>query len=321
MARGLCRQRWAPVVVMVLVAAGGALGAQETGVIRGTVVDQDGSGVEAARVVVNRLGSTDQFEANTGGNGDYAQDALAAGLYAVTANKEGLGGETYRVRVREGRTVRVNFRLEPGRRVSTWLTDLSEREALSSRFAAGVEASRSRDFEEAIDLFQQTLELSPHCVECSFNLAVAYVEVGQLDDAEKWFKQVLQITPTYAAAYYGLSNVYTQQGRSEEAVQVRGEANRLALARLAAGRAQASDAVERGVTFLKAGNIADAQRRFREALDKDSNYAPAHFWLGVTQLQSNVHDRATASFRRYLQLEASGKFADRAREHLASLQP
>ena len=313
---------WAPIVVCVLVAAGGNPHAQETGVIRGTVVDQDGHAVDAARVVMSRLGgSTDRSEAETGFDGGYAQEALTAGVYTVTADKQGLSGETFRVRVRAGRTVRVNFLLKPGLRVSTWLTTLSEREALSSVFAAGVEASRSRDFEEAIDLFNRATELSPTCVECRFNLAVAYVEVGQLADAEASFKRVLDILPDYTAAYYGLSNVYMQQGRQAEAIEVRGEANHLALKRLTAWRAQATDAVERGLTFLNAGNIVDAQRRFREALEKDVNHAPAYYWLGVSLLKSNVLDRAAASFRRYLRLEGNGEFAELARKQLASIEP
>ena len=313
---------WAPIVVCVLVAAGDHPHAQETGVIRGTVVDQDGHAVDAARVVVSRLGgTTDRFEAKTGSDGGYVQETLAAGVYAVTADKQGLSGETFRVRVRAGRTVRVNFLLEPGLRVSTWLTALSEREALSSIFTAGVEANRSLDFEEAIDLFNRAIELNPTCIECNFNLAVAYIKVGQLVDAEASFKRVLDITPDYAAAYYGLSNIYTQQGRQAEAVEVRGEANRLTLERLAAWRAQATDAVERGLTFLNAGNIADAQRRFRDALEKDVNHAPAHYWLGVSLLKSNVLDRAAASFRRYLRLEENGEFAELARKQLASIEP
>ena len=187
--RGLVQFRYASrvqwIVVMLLISAGTGLHAQETGIVRGTVIDQDGRAVDAARVVVSRLGaSADQFEAETGGDGGYVREALPAGVYAVMAEKEGLSGETFLVRVREGRTVHVTLRLEPGRRVSTWSTELVGRAVLSSLFSAGVEASRSRDFEEAIDLFRRTLALSPDCIECSYNLAVAYSEVGQLLDAE-----------------------------------------------------------------------------------------------------------------------------------------
>ena len=102
---------------------------------------------------------------------------------------------------------------------------------------------------------------------------------------------------------------------------MRGEANRLALERISIGQAQAADATEQGLTFLNAGNLADAQRRFREALNKNVNYAPAHYWLGVSLLQSNLQSEAADSFNRYLQLEVDGDFSNQAREHLASIRP
>ena len=298
------------------------LHAQETGIIRGTVIDQNNLAADSARITVSGLGSNaEQFEVETGEDGRYVQETIPVGTYAIMVDKEGMSGESFVIRVHEGRTVNVNLKLEPGRRMSTWVTGLAAREALSSVFAAGVEASRSRDFEEAIDLFHRTIELNPNCIECNFNLAVAYVEVGQLADAEARFKQIIEIRPDYPAAYYGLSDIYIRQNRREEAIRVRGEANRLALERISTGRVQATDATQRGLTFLNAGNVADAQRRFREALNRDINYAPAHYWLGISLLQSDSRSEAADSFNKYLQLEVNGDFSNEAREHLASIRP
>ena len=296
--------------------------AQDTGSIRGTVVDREGRPVGGASVIVSRLDEVrGQFQVETTGGGEYRQGALAAGLYSVTAAKDELGGALFRVRIRPGRTVTVNFLLEPGHRVETWLSDRGNREALASTFAAGVEASRARDFETAIEQFTQAIELNPTCLECNFNLAVAYTEVERFADAEVAFKRVLAITPDYSAAFYGLANLYRRQGRQEEAVAARGEANRLALERLAAGRAQAEDAVRSGVTFLNAGNVADARQRFEEAMKVFPGFAPAHYWLGVALLKSDAADpaAAAAAFQSYLQLTQDGDYVEQAREYLSSL--
>ena len=296
--------------------------AQDTGSIRGTVVDQEGRPVGGANVVVSQLDDVrGRFQVETTGGGEYQQETLAAGLYSVTAAKDELGGALFRVRVRPGRIVSVNFILEPVHRVETWLTERGEREVLVSTFAAGVEASRARDYETAIEQFTQAIELSPTCLECNFNLAVAYTEVERFADAEVAFKRVLEITPDYSAAYYGLASLYRKQGREEEAGAARGEANRLALERLAAGRAQAEDAVDRGVTFLNAGNVADARQRFEEAMRVHPGFAPAHYWLGVALLESEAADPAAAAnaFRSYLQLTQDGEYVEQAREHLSSV--
>ena len=149
---------------------------------------------------------------------------------------------------------------------------------MSRTFAAGIEASRSGDYDGAIDAFRSALDLSPTCLECHYNLAIAYTELDRFADAELEFQSVLRLREDYAAAYYGLSNIYTRQGRTAEAVNARSEANRLALARVTAGRAEAEDAVARGVTFFNAGNVAGTIGRFEAAVELDPTLAVAHYW-------------------------------------------
>ena len=114
--------------------------AQTTGAIRGIVRNSEGQAVGAARVVVNRLGPGDAgVEIETEADGRFAHDGLESGFYTVAADKDGLGSESYRVRVRGGRTVAVNFLVESGRRVTSGLVDL---------FGAGVAARRTGTYSE-----------------------------------------------------------------------------------------------------------------------------------------------------------------------------
>ena len=292
----------------------------EAGVIRGTVVDQEGQVIGGARVVMTSLGTAlARFEVETESDGRYAQTGLASGFYTVTAEKDELGSEVFRIRVRSGRTVDVNFALEPGRRVATWLSDVAGREELSRVFAAGVAANREGDFETAAERFTRTVELSSTCIECYFNLAVAYKELDRFAEAESAFRQAIDIKPDYAAAYYGLATIYVQLDRVEDAAAARGEANRIALEGLAAGRAQAEDAVSRGITFLEAGNVADAHRRFEEAVRNDHNYGPAYYWLGLSFLRQDRPDEAAREFTRYLGIEPNGEFSAETRQHLDTI--
>ena len=292
----------------------------EPGVIRGTVVDQQGHAIGGARVVVNSLGTTlERFEVETAPDGRYTQTGLASGFYTITAEKDELGSEVFRIRVRSGHTVDVNFALEPGRRVATWLSDVAGRQELYRIFAAGVAANREGDFETAAERFSQTLELSSSCVECYFNLAVALTDLDRFAEAESAFRQAIEIKPDYAPAHYGLATIYGRQDRAEDAAAARSEANRLTLERLAAGRAQAEDAVSRGIIFLDAGSVADAERHFEEALRNDRSYGPAYYWLGLSLLRRDRPDEAVHEFRRYLGLEPDGEFATQTREHLSTL--
>ena len=306
---------------MLLAAAVLPAHAQTTGVIRGTVLDERGHAVDGARVVVHLQGGAGvRFETETTPNGQFTQAGLDSGFYTVVADKGELGSEIYRVRVRENRTVKINFLLERGRSLALWLAAEGEREALAAAFAAGVAAKRAGSYEEAVVQFGRALDLSPSCIECHFNVGVTYLETGRFTQAEGAFRRALEIKPDYAVAYYGLANIYAQQNRTDDAATARGEANRIALAALTAREAQAADAVSRGVTFLDAGNAGDARRRFEDALERTPNFAPAYYWLGVTLTELGETALAAQELRRYLSLEPDGEHAAEAKERLRELE-
>jgi len=297
------------------------LGAQTAGQIRGTVVDAAGRVVTDSTVIISGLGDGRTTESRTDRDGRYADVGLPTGLYTVTAVKDELGSEVFRVRVRNGQTVEVNFALEPGRRAAAYLSEASDREALSRIFTAGLDSLRSGRHAAAVDHFLSALELSPTCIECHFNLAVSYTELGQLGDTELESQRVLLLKPNYAAAYYGLSGIYARQDRLDEAADARGAANRIAIERLESDRAQAQASIERGIGLLEAGNVADAIVRFGAAVDHDANLAAAHYWLGQALAESGRSAQSRSSLRRYLQLDPDGEFADHVRELLGDPDP
>ncbi len=302
-----------------LLGAGGA--AQEAGTIRGRVVDQDGRPVAGAEVVVRRLGDGgDGRTLETATDGAYAGSDVAAGLYAVTAGRDDLNSDMFRIRVRAGRTVEVNLELAAGRRDAAWIAELGDREAASRAFAAGLAANRAADYAAAVAQFARALERRPDCTECSYNLAVAYAELERFADAEAAFRRVLQIVPGYAAAHYGLASIYTRQGRAADAAAAREEATRLAVAQLAERRQQLQEELERGIARLDAGEVAGARAAFESLLRQDSSFPATHYWLAVSLLRSDDPDRAARALRRYLRLDGGGEHAASAREELARLE-
>ncbi len=300
----------------------GAAGAtQEAGTIRGRVLDRDGRPVAGAEVVVRRFGGGgDGRTLETTADGTYAGSDVAAGLYTVTAGRDDLNSDMFRIRVRAGRTVEVNMELAAGRRNAAWIAELGDREAASRAFAAGLAANRAADYAAAVAEFARALERRPDCTECSYNLAVAYTELERFADAEDAFRQVLRIAPDYAAAHYGLASIYTRQGRAADAAAAREEATRLAVAQLAERRQRLQEELEQGIARLDAGEVAGARATFERLLRQDSSFPATHYWLAVSLLRSNDPDRAARALRRYLRLDGGGEHAASAREELARLQ-
>lgn len=297
------------------------LNAQSAGTVSGSVVDEHGVSVVGAHVVITalRAGGT-VARIDTGRDGRFNQSNIAAGLYEIRSAQRELGSDAYRLRIREGHTVEVAFVLTPGRE-PTPLIDAAARDAFAIIFAAGVAANKSGQYFNAVTQFNHAAELNRGCFECHYNTGVAYSSLKQWADAEKAFMRALTIDKEYAAAYYGLSAVYTELGRPNDATTARAKAHRIALASLDAGHQRAADGVTRGIVFYSAGSLDDARRLFADAIAESQNYAPAHYWLGVTLADLQENQRAVRSLRHYLSFDASGEHAVRARALLANLEP
>ena len=111
---------------------------QTSGTVQGMVVDDQGQPINEATISINNLQAADNSETQTSTDGRLHYSGVSPGIYTITASKNELGGEVFRIRVRGNRTVSVNFELTPGQRVAADLGEAAQREALSRTFATGI---------------------------------------------------------------------------------------------------------------------------------------------------------------------------------------
>lgn len=314
--------RWITVVAVVLAPAFFAEPtiAQPAGTVRGQVVDLQGRAVDGAMVVFDFQGAgVERVDVTTNSDGEFSQRDLSDGHYTVTAQKQDVGRQSFRLRVRPGQTVEVNFLLQPRAGPALWRDDLPGREALTEVFEEGVAANRAGDFEQAITKFEEVLGSTPACIDCHYNIGIAYTRMEDYAAAAAAFKKVLDIRPDFAAGYYALADVYNRQERFDEAATARSEANRIAVEALAAGRERTQNTLNQGIIFWNAGNVADAKRRFEEAAKLDPTHADVHYWLGMANTTEGNRAEAARSLRRYLDLAPDGQYADSAADTLKQI--
>ena len=314
--------RWITLVAVVLAPAVFAepTMAQPTGAVRGQVVDLQGRAVDGAMVVFDfRRAGAERVEATTNSDGEFSRRDLSDRHYTVTAQKENVGTQSFRLRVRPGQTVEVNFLLQPGAGPAPWRDDLPSREALTEVFGEGVAANRAGDFEQAIAKFEEVLRSMPACMDCHYNIGVASTRMEDYAAAEVAFRKVLDIRPGFAPGYYALAELYNRQERFDEATTARSEATRIALEALAAGRERTQNILNQGIIFWNAGNVADAKRRFEEAAKLGPTHAEVHYWLGMANQTQGNQAEAARSLRRYLDLAPDGQYADSAADTLKQI--
>src|SRR5262245_54031469 len=145
-------------MLVALVALGFALPVAAQNLVIGKVVDVMNNPVEGATVTLEQTNTGRKYEAKTGKDGTYTQVGLAAGLYAITVAKEGVGQSKANVNVRGGR-VPANFVL-----------GLTAGEELTKAFNEGVAASAAGNFDLAIAKFNEALKTNPQCSDCYYNI-------------------------------------------------------------------------------------------------------------------------------------------------------
>ncbi len=145
-------------------------------------------------------------------------------------------------------------------------------------------------------LWHDTLAKNPACWMAHNNLGSAYLDRGQLNEAEAEFTAALRINPQLAAGYYNLAGVLEQKGRHDDAVRNYQEA-----IRLKPNYAEAHNNL--GNILAMRGELDEAVVHFRAALEYKPDYANAHSNLGVILAAQGKYAEAIPHYREALRLE------------------
>jgi Tfp pilus assembly protein PilF len=301
----------AAVVALVFAATAFA----QTGMIKGKVVDAGGKPLPNIKVTIEFTGGVNRkMEVKTDKKGEFIQIGLQSGAYKVTASDEKLGSQTYPAQVRIGQTAEVNFVLAPG----TGSNENPKAVELRKLFDEGVAASRSNNYDAAIEKFTAAAAIVPNCHDCYYNIGFAYVQKKDEKQAEAAWLKALEMKPDYAEALNGLATLYNNQKRFDEAAAMSAKA---AAAAGAGGGGGNADAIyNSGIILWNQGKIPEAKAKFEEALKANPNHPEANYQLGMALINEGKLPEAIASFEKYLQLAPDGQFAAQAKGILAQLK-
>ena len=143
-----------------------------------------------------------------------------------------------------------------------------------------------------------------------------YVQASALDEdtatyaqAEELYERAIRLDPSLAIAYTNLGNIRFRRGDEVAAVDWYRRAIEIDVR-------QPEAHYNLGYVMLERGDARAATAYFEQALLGDPRFADAHFNLAMAWEQLGERGRARPHWRKYLDLEPSGTWADVAREHL-----
>jgi tetratricopeptide (TPR) repeat protein len=196
-------------------------------------------------------------------------------------------------------------------------------------FNQGQDAQAKKDYERALELYEEALKLRPEFPEAEFQKASALVALRRLTEAEKSYRRAQQLRPTWALPPAALGQLLLlTPGRESEAEPLLRRALELDAKNVRAAVALAE-------MRARAGDAQGALELWRRATSiKDTD---ASLWLARARAERAAKDEAAAlkSFERALALEPADAEArleraralfetgDRARaaEDLRALEP
>jgi DNA-binding transcriptional MerR regulator len=156
-------------------------------------------------------------------------------------------------------------------------------------------------------------ETSPARARTAYEL---YVQASALDEdpatfdqAEDLYGRAIRLDPSLAIAYTNLGNIRFRRGDEPGAEELYRRA-------IEVDPHQPEAHYNLGYVMLERGDARGATAYFERALEGDPRFADAHFNLAMAWEQLGERGRARPHWRKYLDLEPTGTWADVAREHL-----
>jgi tetratricopeptide (TPR) repeat protein len=129
------------------------------------------------------------------------------------------------------------------------------------------------------------------------------------DEAESLYKRAIELDPNLAIAYTNLGNIRFRRGDEAGAEQLYRKA-------LEIDDRQPEAHYNLGYVMLERGYASRAVSYFEAALKTDARFADAHFNLAMAYEALGEKQRARVHWKKYLELEPTGTWADIARDHL-----
>lgn len=154
-------------------------------------------------------------------------------------------------------------------------------------------------------LFLHALEVTEGNPLAHNNLAHAFLERGELSEAEPHLREAIRLDPTYVDAYLNLGRLYALAGRA-------GEAEDFFRRTLQLDSRNALAQYNWGTLLAEGGDSRGAEEHLRAAVRLDPLLAPARFNLGVLLASTGRVGEARAQLEDLLRLDPTHRGASAA---------
>jgi tetratricopeptide (TPR) repeat protein len=149
--------------------------------------------------------------------------------------------------------------------------------------------------EEALDAYQKAIDLDPSFAASWNNLGNVYRTLGRHQEAIDACQQAIDLDPDYASPWHGLGNVYADLGRHQEALDAYQQAIDL-------DPSFAYPWYGLGNVYRTLGRDQEALDAFRKATDLNPNVSSLWHGLGIEYTMQGQYEQALEAFSKAVEL-------------------
>jgi tetratricopeptide (TPR) repeat protein len=166
-------------------------------------------------------------------------------------------------------------------------------------------------FNNAIESFEEALEINPNYTEATLNLAILYNDLGEYKKAKGLYSQVRKrgasdldpiLKGKIANMHANLGDTYRSIGRYIEAAEEYKKALKLCPIFV-------DIQTKLGISYRENGQKELAVKEFTQAIDKKPSYLPAQIQLGVTLYAGGQKDKAAKAWEGVLKKDKENQVA------------
>ena len=308
-------------VAFAIVLGLASLAGAQSGQLRGKVISPDGKPVQGAEILIEFAdGVTRKYNVKTDRRGEFIQIGLQPGNYRVTATIDKVGAVTLPARVTLARPAEVEFNFAAAAAAGGGADPAAAAKAaaLKKAFEEGVAATQAKNYDLAIQKFEEAAAAAPNCFDCYYNIGFAHTQKKDEKGAEAAWLKAVELKPDYSDALNALATLYNNQKRFDEAAAVSAKA--AAAGGVIGGSGNADAIYNQGIILWNQGKIPEAKIKFEETIKANASHPEAHFQLGMALLNEGNVPGAISSFEKYLSLSPDGQYAAQAKGMLAQLK-
>lgn len=266
-------------------------GWSQHGKIIGTVTDKEGNPQEKVTVTIASVkSSAKKIEVETNKEGKFSQVGLWPDYYHVTFKKTGFMPISREIRVRIAAPTEMEIILYKAQ-------DMMERNlsAADKLFLRGNKLYAEQKYDEAIQAYNEAVELSQSQWGYYFNLGLAYKKTENKEAAISTFQKAFEMNPESYSINKELGQLLALEDNYEDAKKHYAKATEIS--------DDDPDAFYNlGVCLTNLGDQEGALTAFLKTIGLKEDYADAYYQIGTLYINQNNVEESVKNLEKFLEL-------------------